>query len=121
MIANDPARRQFILKSPDFCQIEFIYNELWPTLGFLPADPENPGITLIAEFMLNELILKNSESLENLNLMRLKELFTDDFENNDEEERPRSSLGAVKQTNRNLDSQPRVSLFALSSTNVGEK
>jgi hypothetical protein len=32
--------------------------DLWPKLGFLPIDPENPGVALIAEFMLNELILK---------------------------------------------------------------
>ena len=74
-------RRQFIISSPDSCTLEYIYNDLWPKLGFLPVDPENPGITLIAEFMLNELILKHSESLENLNLIRLKELFTNDFEN----------------------------------------
>jgi hypothetical protein len=48
---------------------------LWPKLGFLPIDPENPGVALVAEFMLNELILKNSESLEKLNLQHLKELF----------------------------------------------
>jgi hypothetical protein len=49
---------------------------LWPKLGFLPIDPENPGVALVAEFMLNELILKNSESLEKLNLQHLKELFS---------------------------------------------
>ena len=49
---------------------------MWPKLGFLPIDPENPGVALVAEFMLNELILKNSESLEKLNLQHLKELFS---------------------------------------------
>jgi len=47
-------------------------------LGFLPIDPENPGVALVAEFMLNELILKNSDSLNELNLTHLKELFSND-------------------------------------------
>jgi hypothetical protein len=62
---------------------------LWPKLGFLPIDPENPGVALVAEFMLNELILKNSESLEKLNLQHLKELFSgegDEDLDEDEEE-----------------------------------
>jgi hypothetical protein len=50
--------------------------DLWPKLGFLPIDPENPGVALVAEFMLNELILKNSDSLDKLNLQHLKELFS---------------------------------------------
>lgn len=50
--------------------------DLWPRIGFLPIDPENPGLVLIAEFMLNELILKYSESLDKLNLIHLKELFS---------------------------------------------
>lgn len=53
---------------------------MWPKLGFLPIDPENPGVALVAEFMLNELILKNSESLDELNLVHLKELFSGDDE-----------------------------------------
>lgn len=63
--------------------------DLWPKLGFLPIDPENPGVALVAEFMLNELILKNSESLEKLNLQHLKELFSgegDEELDEDEEE-----------------------------------
>ena len=44
----------------------------------------------MAEFMLNELILKYSESLDRLNLKHLKELFVggdeDDLEGMDEEE-----------------------------------
>ncbi|MFN7881199.1 MAG: hypothetical protein ACK5NI_01820 [bacterium] len=62
---------------------------MWPKLGFLPIDPENPGVALVAEFMLNELILKNSESLEKLNLQHLKELFSgegDEDLDEDEEE-----------------------------------
>ena len=50
--------------------------DLWPKLGFLPIDPENPGVALVAEVMLNELILKNSDSLDKLNLQHLKELFS---------------------------------------------
>ena len=50
--------------------------DLWPKLGFLPIEPENPGVALVAEFMLNELILKNSDSLDKLNLQHLKELFS---------------------------------------------
>lgn len=62
---------------------------MWPKLGFLPIDPENPGVALVAEFMLNELILKNSESIEKLNLQHLKELFSgegDEDLDEDEEE-----------------------------------
>ena len=62
---------------------------MWPKLGFLPIDPETPGVALVAEFMLNELILKNSESLEKLNLQHLKELFSgegDEDLDEDEEE-----------------------------------
>jgi len=46
-------------------------------------------VALIAEFMLNELILKNSDSLEKLDLKHLKELFSgegDDEENEEEME-----------------------------------
>lgn len=60
--------------------MKYILTNLWPKLGFLPIDPENPGVALVAEFMLNELILKNSESLEELNLTHLKELFSNDDE-----------------------------------------
>jgi hypothetical protein len=65
---------------------------LWPKLGFLPIDPENPGVALIAEYILNELILKNSDSLNKLNLQHLKELFcNDDVE--EEEEDAEQSMG----------------------------
>lgn len=37
-------------------------------------------MALVAEFMLNELILKNSESLDELNLTHLKELFSGEDE-----------------------------------------
>ena len=77
IIANDPIRREFIHTAPDIpVPLSYIINDLWPKLGFLPIDPENPGVALIAEFMLNELILKNSDSLEELNLQHLKELFS---------------------------------------------
>ena len=60
--------------------IDYISNELWPKLGFLPIDPENPALALIAEYMLNELIFKNSNDFEELNLQHLKELFGADEE-----------------------------------------
>ena len=64
IIANDPERREFIHNAPDeLVPLSYIITDLWPKLGFLPIDAENPGVALIAEFMLNELILKNSESL----------------------------------------------------------
>lgn len=64
----------------------YILKDLWPKLGFLPIDPENPGVALVAEFMLNELILKNSESIDELDLTHLKELFSgDDDEGMDDE------------------------------------
>lgn len=69
IIANDPVRREFIHSAPEEpVPLSYITTDLWPKLGFLPIDPENPGVALIAEFMLNELILKNSGSLDQLNL-----------------------------------------------------
>lgn len=69
IIANDQERREHIHNAPDeLVPLSYIVNELWPKLGFLPIDAENPGVALIAEFMLNELILKNSDSLDTLNL-----------------------------------------------------
>ena len=87
IIANDPERRDFINGAPDtLVPLSYITTDLWPKLGFLPIDPENPGVALIAEFMLNELILKNSDSLEKLNLQHLKELFSGEEGEEDEEE-----------------------------------
>jgi hypothetical protein len=87
IIANDPIRREFIHTAPDIpVPLSYIINDLWPKLGFLPIDPENPGVALIAEFMLNELILKNSDSLEELNLQHLKELFSGDGEEGEMDE-----------------------------------
>jgi len=49
------------LNAPDhFVSLEYVENELWPKIGFLPFDSENPSIILVAEFFLIELILKNS-------------------------------------------------------------
>ncbi len=77
IIANDPERRMIIHSAPNaLVPLSYITQDLWPKLGFLPIDPENPGVALIAEFMLNELILKNSDSLDQLNLQQLKELFS---------------------------------------------
>ena len=87
IIANDPQRREHIHSAPDTpVPLAYITNDLWPKLGFLPIDPENPGVALIAEFMLNELILKNSTSLDKLNLQHLKELFSGDGEREDGED-----------------------------------
>jgi hypothetical protein len=62
IIASDPDKRQLIHEAPDTpVTLSYIIDDLWPKLGFI--DPENPGVILIAEFMLNELILKNSDSL----------------------------------------------------------
>lgn len=82
IIANDPEKRQFIEQTPDQdVPLDYIIQDLWPKLGFI--DPENPGVILIAEFMLNELILKNSETLDKLNLQHLKELFSGDPDDED--------------------------------------
>jgi len=87
IIADDPERRDCIHAAPDaLVPLSYITTDLWPKLGFLPIDPENPGVALIAEFMLNELILKNSESLDQLNLQHLKELFSGEGEEDEEEE-----------------------------------
>jgi len=59
---------------------------LWPKLGFLPIDEQNPGVALIAEFMLNELIFKKSKSLEELNLTQFKELFMGGSEESEDPE-----------------------------------
>lgn len=86
IIANDPERRDFIHNAPDeLVPLSYIITDLWPKLGFLPIDAENPGVALIAEFMLNELILKNSESLDELNLQHLKELFSGDGEDDEDD------------------------------------
>lgn len=78
-IAKDGERIEAILNAPDaLVPLSYILEDLWPRIGFLPIDPENPGLVLIAEFMLNELILKYSESLDKLNLVHLKELFSGD-------------------------------------------
>ena len=78
-IAKDPERIEAILAAPDqLVPLSYILEDLWPRIGFLPIDPENPGLVLIAEFMLNELILKYSESLDKLDLVHLKELFSGD-------------------------------------------
>jgi hypothetical protein len=87
IIANDNERREFIHNASDeLVTLDYILKDLWPKLGFLPIDPENPGVALIAEFMLNELILKNSDSLEKLDLKHLKELFSGDGEDDEENE-----------------------------------
>ena len=57
IIAEDPERREFIHNAPDtLVPLSYIIDDLWPKLGFLPLDPENQVIALIAEYMLNEII-----------------------------------------------------------------
>ena len=69
IIANDPERRQYIEEAPDSdVNLEYVLEDLWPSLGFLPIDPDSPGIAIVSEFMLYELILKYSESLNKLSL-----------------------------------------------------
>ena len=88
IIADDPERRDFIHNAPDaLVPLSYIIEDLWPKLGFLPLDPENQVIALIAEYMLNEIILKNSESLDKLNLQHLKELFGGDDEEDEDIEK----------------------------------
>lgn len=50
--------------------ISYVIDELWPRLGLLPIDPANPVTAAVAEYFLNELILKDtgSTSLESLEL-----------------------------------------------------
>lgn len=87
IIANDPERREFIHGAlEELVPLNYILTDLWPKLGFLPIDQNNPGVALIAEFMLNELILKNSESLDKLDLKHLKELFSGDGDEEENEE-----------------------------------
>lgn len=86
-IASDEEKRYCIHSAPNEpVTLDYILNDLWVKLGFLPIDPENPGVALVAEFMLNELILKNSEGLDELDLTHLKELFSGDDEEGLEDE-----------------------------------
>ena len=96
-MAHDPDKFETILQAPDApVPLDFVLNSFWPRLGLLPMEPEDPDLVLrIAEFMLNELILKYSTSLEKLNLVHMKELFTaegDDAEY--EEEQMQQELAA---------------------------
>ena len=94
IIANDPIRRDFIHSAPETnVPLSYITDDLWPKLGFLPIDPENPGVALIAEFMLNELVLKNSDSLESLNLQHLKELFSGEGEDGEDDGEDQLDMG----------------------------
>ena len=113
IIANDPVRREFIHSAPESnVPLQYITTDLWPKLGFLPIDPENPGVALIAEFMLNELILKNSDSLESLNLQHLKELFSGEGEEDDEaydmdmEDMDAAQLEQLQQMQMEMDGSP---------------
>ena len=96
IIAHDPVRRDHIHSAPDtLVPLSYIINDLWPKLVFLPIEPESPGVALIAEFMLNELILKNSESLEELNLQHLKELFSGDVDGEEMDDEALDGMAAM--------------------------
>ena len=62
---------KFIQNAPKIVTLSYIIKELWPKLGL---DKDN---SLKAEFMLNELVFKNSESisLDELDLGKMKEVF----------------------------------------------
>ena len=108
IIANDPERRESIHGAlDDLVPLSYITSDLWPKLGFLPIDPENPGVALIAEFMLNELILKNSDSLDKLNLQHLKELLSGDGEDEEMEEEDEEGMGGTPQEVKAIEEEDR--------------
>ena len=74
-IAQDPKCLQAIHLAPNTAPLSYIIEELWPALDFLPFDQEWEGKKLQSEFILNEFIIKHSNSLEVLNLLPFKELF----------------------------------------------
>ena len=87
LIAKDEAKRQAIIDLPETnVTLSFVLENLWIKLGLLPLDDENPGIALIAEFFLYELIIKYSDNLESLNLKHLQELFSYPSEDEEEQE-----------------------------------
>lgn len=108
-IAEDPDRIKAIFDAPDEpVPLSYIVNDLWPKIGFLP--PPNmtesqeelvmPGFELIAEFMLNELVLKYSDSLEQCVLLHLKELFSRDGAEEDDEEMEAAELAKAEEEMR---------------------
>lgn len=48
---------------------------LWPKIGFLPTDDNDPENTQIAEYFLYEFIMNHSESIEELDLTEFKKAF----------------------------------------------
>ena len=78
-ISSEVLSRHIKAAKRAFVNLEYVENELWPKIGFLPFDPENPSIILVAEFFLIELILKNSKDFNNLTLSSLKEIFENDI------------------------------------------
>ena len=71
MVINDESRKEVLKGIPAMKQnIAYVVNDLWPKLGFLPIDETNPGTALIAEYFLNELVIRDPEStdLESLEL-----------------------------------------------------
>jgi len=106
VMAQDPDKFETILSVPDQpVPLDFVLNQFWPRLGLLPMEPDNPDLILkIAEFMLNELILKYSPSLEKLNLNHMKELFTADGDEY-EEEQMQQEMAAQEEQQRHLQRQ----------------
>jgi len=75
-MTSDDERRKHVHHAPDAnVNLSYVLSDLWKNLGFLPLEPDNPGAALLGQFMLFELILKNSDSLSNLSLKHIKHLF----------------------------------------------
>lgn len=67
-----------------------------------------PGFELIAEFMLNELVLKYSDSLENCVLLHLKELFSRDGAEEDDEEMEAHEIAKAQEEMRLAEQQQQM-------------
>ena len=61
IIHNSYKRCEDIRSAPDtLVPMSYLTDNLWQKLGFLPFDPQNPGIVRIGEFFFYELILTKS-------------------------------------------------------------
>ena len=87
IMTSDDERRKHVHHAPDAnVNLSYVLSDLWKNLGFLPLEPDNPGAALLGQFMLFELILKNSDSLSNLSLKHIKHLFQDAEKESDEDD-----------------------------------
>ena len=80
LIARKQESCDIIYQAPDYCALQYIIHDLWPKLGFFSVGPGNHGIDIVSEYILTELILKNSQCLSALNLMYFKDVFTGNFD-----------------------------------------